>query len=155
MFRLAVLTILCAAMPAWAGSGLTYMCYSQQLQDLIVFKNSPCAEGFEAKQSPDAPRSGYNQQALERCEAEAHLMNATAKGNASAPAQAAKDRFDLVQIGMSAECVRQLAGNPVNINISNYGNGPSEQWVYRPGSGIRGHYFYVEGGRVRSIQLSR
>lgn len=128
------------------------MCYSQQIPDLIVFKGSPCAEGFEAKESPDAPRSGYNQQALERCEAEAHYM---LKGNTAATPRATKDRFDMVQVGMSADCVRQLAGNPANINASNYGSGASEQWVYRLGDKFQAHYFYIEGGRVRSIQLSR
>ena len=143
-----------AALLALPAAAEGHMCYSKKMPGVIIFTKAPCAPGMEAKESPDYPRGGYSPQVLAQCEAEAAAQFAL-KGNASATGAAAKDKYDKVQVGMSAACVRQLIGAPSSINASNHGYGASEQWVYETGKFLRSHYVYIRGGSVSSITLSR
>lgn len=141
------------ASPACATVG-GHMCYSEQLPNVVIFRKAPCAPGMAANPSPDYPRSGVNQEAMARCAAEAMARGELAGGAAATPRET-KDKFDAIQVGMTAECTRQLLGEPSSINASNHGYGASEQWVYRTGKFLRDHYIYIRSGRVSSLQLSR
>lgn len=142
--------LLAASLPA-AGQG--YMCYTPGTE-AIVFKRTPCAPGTAAQPSPDYPRSGFSPEVVARCEAEAAARGMLA-GGTEAEKREKKDKYDALQVGMSADCVRQIVGVPSQINASNYGRGASEQWVYYTGKFLRSHYVYIRDGRVDALQISR
>lgn len=142
--------LLAASLPA-AGQG--YMCYTPGTE-AIVFKRTPCAPGTAAQPSPDYPRSGFSPEVVARCEGEAAARGELAGGTEAAKREK-KDKYDALQVGMSADCVRQIVGAPTEVNAYNYGSGPTEQWVYRTGKFLHDHYIYIRGGRVASLTLSR
>ncbi|MBW7901240.1 MAG: hypothetical protein H3C26_07175 [Rhodocyclaceae bacterium] len=148
-----IAALLCLLPLQGAAATDYHMCYSPGTQ-AIVFKAAPCAPGMTAQPSPDYPRSGFNPEAVARCEAEAAMRGELAGGTAATPREK-KDKFDAVQVGMTSECVRQVLGEPSEVNAYNYGGGPREQWIYRTGKFLRDHYVYIRAGRVSSLSLSR
>lgn len=67
-----------------------------------------------------------------------------------------ESRLGDITVGMAADQVRDLWGEPDSINVTQSAAGQSEQWVYKYGA--HQHlmdFVYLSGGRVRVIQLQR
>jgi hypothetical protein len=147
---LALFLVLFAVVPV--AHAETYRC--KGADGAVRFQDTACPTGssggeFKAKAAEQVPRGATASEfGWVKSVSEKKVQTSEEKNGEGCWAMPAAERAKLV--GASADELKKTCGAPSVVNRHVYASGEQEQWVYRqPNKPI---FYYLVGGRVRSIQ---